>query len=157
MNKATRVPPTAINRMSAPTVRAAGVLLCTGDARLPEHFLLMRHADRWDLPKGHCDGDETFLETAIRETAEETGIATDDYRIDDHFHFDLHYEVKKKRYGGSPVQKQVRYFLAWTDRRHDIELTEHIGFKWRRWHPPHQIQTQTIDPLLAAVEQYLGG
>ncbi len=37
-------------------------------------FLLMRHTDRWDLPKGHVDPNETNLECALRELKEETGI-----------------------------------------------------------------------------------
>lgn len=115
----------------------------------------MQHLKRWDLPKGHCDGDETFLETAIRETSEETGIAPSQYQVDPSFEFELNYSVDKKRYGNSPVQKQVRYFLAWTAQKREISLTEHIGFKWFKWSPPHLVQEQTIDPLLNAVADFL--
>ena len=139
----------------APTVRAAGILLCVGDGRTPTHFLLMRHPKRWDLPKGHCDGDETFLQTATREMAEETGIDPAQYRIDPGFRFDLHYTVEKKRYGTTPVQKQVRYYLAWTDTKLEVHPTEHPDYRWFPWNPPHTIQTQTINPLLTATEQYL--
>ncbi|MEM1067404.1 MAG: DNA mismatch repair protein MutT, partial [Planctomycetota bacterium] len=34
-------------------------------------------------------------------------------------------------------------------------LTEHASASWFEWSPPHQIQSQTIDPLLAAVAQHL--
>lgn len=53
-------------------VEAAGLLLFTRAE--PTQFLLMKHADRWDLPKGHAELDETILQTALRETEEETEI-----------------------------------------------------------------------------------
>jgi bis(5'-nucleosidyl)-tetraphosphatase len=36
-----------------------------------------------------------------------------------------------------------------------IKLTEHPDFAWVKWNPPHRIQSQTIDPLLAAVEKWV--
>ena len=60
-------------------VNAAGMLLFALES--PPKFLLMRHRDRWDLPKGHAEPGETLLATALRETEEETGIlANDDQR-----------------------------------------------------------------------------
>lgn len=122
----------------------------------PRKFLLMRHKDRWDLPKGHCDGDETYLETAHREMEEETGIPATVCRFEAGFEFDIEYDVTyKKKYPGRTFQKRIRYFLAWIPNEVKIEVTEHEGFQWTRWEPPHQIQSQTIDPLLAAVESFL--
>jgi 8-oxo-dGTP pyrophosphatase MutT (NUDIX family) len=37
-------------------------------------FLLLRHADRWDLPKGLVEPGETPLAAAHRELWEDTGI-----------------------------------------------------------------------------------
>ena len=54
------------------TVDAAGLLLMTRAE--PRKFLLMRHRDRWDLPKGHVEPGEGIREAALRETEEETGI-----------------------------------------------------------------------------------
>jgi hypothetical protein len=34
-------------------------------------------------------------------------------------------------------------------------LTEHESFRWFDWNPPHEIQAQTIDPLLDAVAKYI--
>jgi hypothetical protein len=36
-----------------------------------------------------------------------------------------------------------------------IHPSEHLGFEWFKWQPPHQIQELTIDPLLSSVEKYL--
>ncbi|MEM6779174.1 MAG: NUDIX domain-containing protein [Planctomycetota bacterium] len=140
-------------------VRAAGVLVMTLDT--PTQFLLMRHADRWDLPKGHCDGDETYEAAARRELMEETGLAIPDDRFDPVFMWDLQYDVRygrrAKQFGGTPGEirrKNVRYFLAFIPEITTIEVTEHESSQWFPWSPPHQIQSRSIDPLLAAVAEH---
>lgn len=52
-------------------VRAAGCVVTDegGD------MLLISRNGRWDLPKGKVEAGETLLQAALRETAEETGIA----------------------------------------------------------------------------------
>lgn len=148
---------------SRQVVRAAGVLLyCSvnrdtseGNSHLAKKlFLLMRHSNRWDLPKGHCDGDESFRETALREMEEETGISPDQVILDPKFQFDLRYQVTYRRHGDQLFNKHVRYFLGKIPEQMDIKVTEHDSFEWLPWNPPHQIQTETIDPLLAAVTQH---
>ncbi len=136
----------------AAPVRAAGVLLITH--RVPREFLLMRHPDRWDLPKGHCEPGESFRQTALREMEEETGIARDAVSLDDAFTFDLRYPVRYPDLD-DPIEKWVRYFLGIVGEKSDPRPTEHDGFAWFHWSPPHQIQLQTIDPLLAAVAHRL--
>ena len=135
-------------------VLAAGILLMQGSPEEPE-FLLMRHHDRWDLPKGHCEKGESFLQTALRETEEETGIPGEQIQIDPNFFFDLNYPVRYKRHPNRVFDKQVRYFLGYIENKPDLQLTEHQSASWFAWSPPHRIQTQTIDPLLAAVSQHL--
>lgn len=138
-----------------------------------QQFLLMRHPDRWDLPKGHCDGDETYRETAQRELHEETGIDPRSCQFDEHFQFELTYEVtypataakSSNRHSKDQrpeviqepkvFQKTVRYFLARVPETVKIAVTEHESYRWFPWSPPHHIQSQTIDPLLAAVAAYL--
>lgn len=118
-------------------------------------FLLMRHPNRWDLPKGHCEAGESFLETALRETEEETGIAAEGIKIDRQFKFDLFYPVQYPKTGAQVFEKQVRYFLGFLTDKPDLVLTEHRSATWHRWDPPHSIQTQTIDPLLKSVAQHI--
>jgi 8-oxo-dGTP pyrophosphatase MutT (NUDIX family) len=142
-----------VKRIPGEIVRAAGILLMTRE-REPR-FLLMRHKQRWDLPKGHNEPDESFLEAALRETEEETGIAAADITIDPGFHFDLVYPVTYKRTGDQVFTKQVRFFLGYIDRPVELRLTEHESARWFSWEPPHRIQAQTIDPLLAAVASHL--
>ena len=136
-------------------VQAAGILLFHIDSE-ELSFLLMRHHDRWDLPKGHCEAGESFLETALRETEEETGIAATLLRLDPDFSFELTYPVQYDHLGETVFEKQVRYFLGYLNEKPELAITEHQSARWFPWSPPHQIQSQTIDPLLAAVAQHLG-
>ena len=117
-------------------------------------FLLMQHATRWDLPKGQLDDGETIEQCAIRELEEETGIAAADLAIDPEFLYQHEYKVMLKRFP-HPVNKRLTIYLG-TLLRNDIEIkpTEHMGFKWVDWSPPHKIQQQTIDPLLAAAAKH---
>jgi 8-oxo-dGTP pyrophosphatase MutT (NUDIX family) len=131
---------------------AAGVLLLS--RKEPHQFLLMRHHNRWDLPKGHAEKGEHPRETALREMNEETGIEPDNVMLDNDFEYVLEYIVQ---YAGDSRQflKRVHYFLGWVDSPTLVQCTEHQSSQWFRWQPPHQIQAQTIDPLLAAVAKHL--
>lgn len=135
-------------------IRAAGVLLITKTSD-PSEFLLLRHPDRWDLPKGHCERGESFRDTALRETEEETGIPPSQIELDDQFIYELTYPVTYRHSGDELFQKQVRYFLGYLESKPKLKLTEHEGSKWFAWQPPHKIQEQTIDPLLEAVANHL--
>ncbi len=68
-------------------------------------ILLIKHINsgHWSFPKGHVEGDETEIETAIREIKEETGI---DVIIDPTFREIVSYSPKKD------TNKQVVYFIA---------------------------------------------
>ena len=135
---------------------AAGLLVIVmpPEARWPEQFLLMRHADRWDLPKGHREPGESLLETAMRETEEETGIDRLLIGSVDVFSFRIEYEVTYRKAPLNRVRKEVTYSIGRVASPLPIVCTEHIGYEWIRWSPPHVIQEQTIDPLLASVNDY---
>lgn len=136
-----------------PVRRAAGLLIITRNE--PRQFLLMRHAKRWDLPKGHRDDGETDIETAIRETHEETGIPAEALSIDPDFQFRVNYPVTYKKFGDTVFDKHLVFFLAEIDSPVELTLTEHPAYQWFDWSPPHRIQEKTIDPLLAAVAEHL--
>ena len=143
-------------RQNAPDhfkVKSCGVLILRSD---PIHsFLLMKHPGRWDLPKGHVDPGETELECALRELEEETGIVSGDIQLDTKFRYEQSYNVKLKRYGDRSVRKSLVIFLATLTRDVRIVPTEHESFEWFDWKPPHDIQEQTINPLLLEVGEYL--
>jgi len=111
-------------------------------------FLLMRHANRWDLPKGHIDPGEKKKQCALRELEEETSITSKDIKIDSDFKFKEKYTVSYKRDNRAKKLKTLTIYLAELIKPVDIVLTEHIGYEWISWKPPHKIQENSIDPLL---------
>jgi len=134
--------------------RSCGVLIVRG--RPVREVLLMCHADRYDLPKGHVDSGETDLQCALRELEEETGIAAADVEIDPEFRFTTQYMVCNERTNHQEVEKTLVMFLGYLQRDEvSIVLTEHKGFEWIRWNPPHQNQQNTIDPLLQHLAEHL--
>ncbi len=135
-----------------PQVRSCGVLIVKGDPI--QAFLLMKHSDRWDLPKGHVEPGESDLQCALRELEEETGISKDDIALDANYKFVHQYEVHDKRTGSEKCLKTLVIFLARLIRDVEINLTEHQGYQWIDWNPPHTIQTQTIDALLDSLERH---
>jgi len=134
-------------------IMSCGVLIVRGNPI--EDFLLMEHKDRLDLPKGHVDPGETEMQCALRELEEETGIAEGDIQIDTDFRFEHRYSVWPKKFDREECEKTLVIFLATLVRDTKIEVTEHEGYRWVKWHPPHAIQEQTIDPLLNCVEEFL--
>jgi 8-oxo-dGTP pyrophosphatase MutT (NUDIX family) len=121
-----------------------------------DSFLLMKHPRRWDLPKGHVDEGETELQCALRELREETGIAAEDIEIDPTFSYENRYMVNQKRYGGKGmVEKKLLVYLARLKNPVKITVTEHDGYRWFNWNPPHRIQDLTIDSLLETLERHL--
>ena len=134
-------------------IKSCGFLIFRKDPS--PSFLLMRHPSRWDLPKGHVDPGETNFECAVRELEEETGITFDDIEVYQEFKFKHKYYVKNKRTNGESKKKKLIIYLAQLINPVDIVPTEHDGFEWMPWNPPHQIQEKTIDPLLKAVNEHL--
>jgi len=133
-------------------IKACGVLVLRGNP--VQSFLLMKHKDRWDLPKGHLDAGESEEECARRELLEETGIAADDIEFVPGFRWATEYDVNSKRFG-EKCHKTLVIFLGRLKKDVRIAPTEHLDFRWFSWQPPHRIQAQTIDGVLAAVERFL--
>lgn len=137
-------------------VKSCGVIVFRG-APLAERteFLLMCHRHRYDLPKGHMRSGETELQCALRELVEETGIREEDLVLDPGFRWDHIYYPRYGRLGGQRVEKTLTIFLGRLQRALVVRPSEHIGYEWLPWEPPHAIQPQSIDPLLDAVADHL--
>jgi 8-oxo-dGTP pyrophosphatase MutT (NUDIX family) len=112
---------------SLPTSRAAGfVLTREGKQGDVEYLLLTSRRDGMPgLPKGHADGAEDDLATAIRETREETGLS--DLDVDPWFRREIAYRVRRD---GETRWKTVVYLRARL-RSGEVRLSaEHTGFAW---------------------------
>ena len=129
------------------TVKSCGVLVFRSEP--VESFLLLKHPVRYDLPKGHLEDGESEIECALRELWEETGIRADHVDLDLTFRFTSRYRVQLRKFPGEDVDKTLVIFLGRLTSRVEIALTEHVDHEWIAWDPPHRIQRQTIDPLLA--------
>lgn len=94
---------------SAPTsieVSAGGLIISDEN---PPRAALICHLNRgggrdWCLPKGHVEGSETLEQTAIREVAEETGLAGEIIGKLGEINYSF-------RAGGKRVKKTVHHFL----------------------------------------------
>jgi 8-oxo-dGTP diphosphatase len=85
--------------------RAAGcVVYFHGRDGAPQYLLIKDPYQRWTLPKGHLEGDESDADAAVREVWEETGVRGE-----------LEDQISKIVYGytykGRPVEKRVVFFL----------------------------------------------
>lgn len=78
----------------------------------------------WGFPKGHMEQGENEIETAIRETKEETNL---DVIIEDKTRFCLTYFIEDKN-----IHKEVVYFVAKVDGKVDIkpQIEEINGIVW---------------------------
>jgi 8-oxo-dGTP pyrophosphatase MutT (NUDIX family) len=134
-------------------VKSCGVLVVREAPR--RSFLLMKHARRYDLPKGHMNSGESEIECALRELFEETGIRRDEIELDPAFRHEEKYETKYARFGSRFVEKTLVIFLGRLLKDRPIVPSEHMGYEWVDWSPPHRIQTRVIDGLLAEVAAHL--
>lgn len=89
-------------------------------------FLLLHYpSGHWDFVKGKMEKGETYHETALRETKEETGIT--DVKFLDNFEEWIRYNFQ---YNGELVDKKVVFFLAETKTK-EVEIShEHLDYTW---------------------------
>ncbi|CAG9474866.1 bis(5'-nucleosyl)-tetraphosphatase [asymmetrical], putative [Plasmodium vivax] len=117
-------------------IKAYGVLLCRvlysgarnflgDDSRIEFLFLKASYGNRhWTPPKGLHENNEDGLDTALRETLEETGLDRDKYKL-------LNYQ-KTLKYMVEDSLKETTYYLALLlNNEERITLSdEHTDYKW---------------------------
>jgi 8-oxo-dGTP pyrophosphatase MutT (NUDIX family) len=106
---------------------AAGFVLAHITPDGPRYLLLRSAAHgTWAFPKGHAEAGETPMQTARRETLEETGI--DELDVVDGFESVIEYDVESRTRGS--YRKRVRYFLATTPSEAHTRSSEHDQSGW---------------------------
>jgi bis(5'-nucleosidyl)-tetraphosphatase len=110
-----------------PGVLSAGVVVVRALDGVP-HYLLLRVYRYWDFPKGEVEPGEEPLAAAVREVAEETGLA------DLSLPWGVDY-IETPPYG--PQGKVARYYLARSEHSEvslpvnpELGHPEHHEFRW---------------------------
>jgi len=79
---------------------SAGTIIFRNDSAIGPCVLLLKTYKKFDLPKGHLDGDETPVDAAIRESSEECGF---DVEIGDDVELDPDFPIARLLRGTSPT------------------------------------------------------
>ncbi len=112
-------------------------------------LLRHRHGGHWSFPKGHVEGDETEIQTALREIREETGLTVS---LKEGFRHTVEYYPKPG------VRKQVVYFLgeAASDAKAVRQEEEISELHWVEWSQAMEAVTFKNDRnLLNYAREYL--
>ncbi len=115
---------------------SALVLIHTADLQV----LIMERADKagfWQSVTGSVEGDETPLQTAIREVFEETGLDASNYDLQD-WHASNVYEIYphwRHRYAPGVVENTEHLFGLQLPSPLPIQLApnEHVRYEWVDW------------------------
>ena len=114
--------------------QSAGIIVYrTNSDGNPEFLLLNGDAIGWGFPKGHIDKGENLVQTAKRETYEETSLKVS--KLEPGFKQEVKYFLKKNWSTGkqykTPKLKMVTYFLAEVPYESNVRIShEHVGFIW---------------------------
>ncbi|MFO7739932.1 MAG: NUDIX domain-containing protein [Desulfatiglandaceae bacterium] len=110
-------------------------------------YLFLRAYKNWDFPKGIVEPGEDPLETAVRETGEETGIHKLNFRWGRVFK-----ETAPYRSGGKKV---ARYYLASTSESRvtfavnpDIGKPEHHEYCWLSYKKTRDLAPQRLNSII---------
>ncbi len=105
--------------------RSAGVIIYVHGLEDIFFLLLNYPSKHWDFVKGKIEKGETYQQTAIRETKEETDIM--DLKFSDEFKEYIEYRF---RFEKRNVHKKVIFFLAETNTMKVSISNEHTDYTW---------------------------
>lgn len=111
-------------------------------------FLLLRSRNYWDFPKGHIELGEDAIDTAIRETNEETTLSSKDLRF-------KWGKVSKNSDKYKKGTKFAVYFIAETDRNKiDLPVSKELGrpehdeYRWVSYGEAKKLVNERIGKIL---------
>ena len=133
--------------------QAAGIVVFRKRLGLVQYLLLCDLKGEWGFPKGGVEQDETLLETARRETREETGIQQG-LELPKGFKEQIHYSYQQNN---KKFWKTVDYFLAFNKRGKVKLSSEHNEYTWLSY---EEALGKVIFPsqkkILKKAQRYLG-
>jgi 8-oxo-dGTP pyrophosphatase MutT (NUDIX family) len=107
---------------------SAGIIVYRKTVEGPKFLVLYHGHNYWNFPKGKIEIEERSLETAIRETKEETGLGNQDLRMAKNFRAREHFYFRRE---GERIFKIVIFYLAETNKKEiKISTREHQGYGW---------------------------
>lgn len=109
--------------------KSCGTIIFNNDKVL----LLKQNSGDWSFPKGHVEGNETEIETAIRETYEEASLKVS---INKNKRYVISYSPKEN------IWKDVVYFVVKTN-NYDIKIQEK-EIKDYKWVPINEVSDYFI-------------
>ena len=129
--------------------KSFGIIIFRSNTEI--EYLLLETKNYWGFPKGHAKEDETEIESAIRETVEETGIKK--LEIQKGFYKIIKYEYFNR---GKGVEKTVAYFLAKTKQKEVRISDEHVGYIWANYlEARNKVNHMNSKKLLDAANEFL--
>jgi len=117
---------TTSSKRPATQERSAGIIVFRKGEEGQRHFLLLDYGRYWDYPKGHVEAGEDERAAALRELAEETGIA--DVELMDDFRHEFTYFFRPP--GRGLIRKTVVFFLGEAQSDQVTLSHEHVGYEW---------------------------
>jgi 8-oxo-dGTP pyrophosphatase MutT (NUDIX family) len=118
-------------------------------------YLFLRAFRNWDFPKGEMEPGESFLEAAVRETREETGITELDFSWG---------EVVKETAPYNRGTKLARYYLAQTSEDQvvfavnpQIGGPEHHEYRWLFYPELEKLSPPRLLPVISWAHGMVGG
>jgi 8-oxo-dGTP pyrophosphatase MutT (NUDIX family) len=118
-------------------------------------YLFLRAFRNWDFPKGETEPGESFLEAAVRETREETGITQLDFSWG---------EVFKETAPYNRGTKVARYYLAQTSEDQvvfavnpRIGKPEHHAYRWLSYPELEKLSPPRLLSVISWAHGVVGG
>lgn len=133
---------------------SAGVIIYRLDDNKRRTYLLLQYPGKyWDFPKGKLETNEKWIDAALRETKEETGL--DNLKIKPGFEHNYSYTFSD--FKGNKVQKTVVFFIGHSLSNQTVRLShEHMDFLWLPYEQARmQIYFESVRLLLDEVESFL--
>lgn len=129
--------------------KSCGIIIYRNNSGITEFLLLLQTGSKtWSFPKGHSESGESELQTALRETYEETGITAEP---DGNFREEAVYRI------GPPLDtKTVVLFLAEINGPVKIKADEIIEFRWVGAEEAKALLVPEYSAAVTKAEKFIG-
>lgn len=129
-------------------ISAMAIVACISQGK--EKFLILNNSGEWVFPKGHVEKGENFIETAIRELFEESGVKACDSecvgQVDEFGFF----------FSGENARKVIKVFGFLLSSEQSIEVNKEEGFICGTWASEDEAKEMlTHDDAKEALEKFI--